>query len=129
MIELLDAVASGAVERSDHLRTYVEVHYRGLQTLALWAFAACNSVRMLAYVLQFLKAVHDDNGATAISFATWGLFLVSNITTVFYALICLGDPLMVLIFTANALACTAILIATRVKRRSYRQRTGMAPAD
>jgi uncharacterized membrane protein HdeD (DUF308 family) len=84
---------------------------------------------VLAYLPQLLKTVRDTNGATAISFTTWGLFLASHVTTVLYALICLGDPLMALIFLGNALACSAILIATHLKRRSYRRALESSPAE
>ena len=126
---MLEAVRLDAIEQAVGLKAYVEANHRGMQTAVLSVFAGVNSMRILAYVLQFLKAVKDTNGASAISFATWGLFLASNITTILYALICLGDPLMALIFLGNAFACSAILVATYLKRRSYRRSFAPTPAE
>jgi hypothetical protein len=45
-----------------------------LQEITLALFAACNSIRVVAYVPQILKAATDKNGASSISLMTWGLF-------------------------------------------------------
>jgi hypothetical protein len=45
-------------------------------TLAVFTFV--NGVRFLAYVPQVAKALKDQSGAEAISFATWALFLGSQ---------------------------------------------------
>ena len=76
-------------------------------TLAI--FTLCNSVRILAYVPQITKAVTDQSGAKAISFGTWGLFLISNISAVAYALVNKDDWTLALMFLANAIGCTAII--------------------
>jgi len=54
-------------------------------TLAL--FAACNSIRVVAYVPQILKAAIDRNGASSISCTTWPLFLIAHVSTFACALI------------------------------------------
>lgn len=82
-------------------------------------FTLVNSLRILAYFPQMLTAAKDTNGASGISYATWTLFLVSHLTTITYAVVCLNDPVMALIFFGNALACLAVLIITFFKRRQY----------
>ncbi len=86
------------------------------------AFTLVNSLRILAYVPQMLTAAKDVNGASGISYATWALFLVSHLTTIAYAIVCLGDSIMSLIFLGNALACLAVIAITFVKRRRYAAR-------
>lgn len=49
-----------------------------IEDITLAAFTLCNSLRVVAYVPQIVKAARDRSGAEAISFATWGLFLVSH---------------------------------------------------
>jgi len=95
--------------------------------MALGLFAALNSIRVLAYIPQIIKAARDKNGASAISFTTWGLFLVSHLTTIAYAIICLGDAITALIFLGNALACSAIVMVTLMSRRRHMRRQGAAP--
>jgi hypothetical protein len=87
--------------------------------LALFAFTACNTLRVVAYVPQLLKIARDTGGASAISYSTWGLFGVSHLSTVVYALAALGDWRLAFIFTANAAACGAILALTFYKRLRF----------
>ena len=52
-----------------------------VEEITLLLFAACNSVRVIAYVPQILKAATDKNGASSISFMTWSLFLLAHLST------------------------------------------------
>lgn len=80
-----------------------------LEEITLALFAACNSVRVLAYLPQIHKAAVDTNGASAISRTTWSLFLVAHVSTIAYALVNRSDPWLALCFTGNALCCVVIL--------------------
>jgi hypothetical protein len=86
-------------------------------TLAL--FAACNSVRVFAYIPQIHKAATDVNGASAISRTTWSLFLVAHVSTIGYALVNRSDPWLAVCFAGNALCCLAILAIAYWKRRRH----------
>ena len=100
------------------LKSYFDERHQALQSVILGMFAAINSIRIVAYVPQIVKAARDGNGASAISYTTWSLFLISHITTILYAVVCLADLVMAAIFLGNALACLAIiLIASRNRRR------------
>jgi hypothetical protein len=85
-------------------------------------FTLCNSVRVIAYVPQITKAATDREGAQAISFTTWGLFLVSNASAVAYALVNKDDWTMALLFLANAAGCSAIILIGALKRCQHRCR-------
>ena len=88
--------------------------------ITLAAFTFCNSTRVIAYVPQITKAATDEGGAQAISFTTWGLFLVSNATAVAYALVNQADWIMASMFMANAFGCTAIIAVGAWKRSRHR---------
>ena len=90
-----------------------------LEEITLALFAACNTIRVVAYVPQIHKAATDENGASSISFATWALFLAANLSTVAYALINRADWGLAACFSINALCCTAILAIAYWKRRSH----------
>ena len=77
-------------------------------TLAI--FTLCNSARVVAYLPQITKAATDQSGAQAISFVTWGLFLLANASAVAYALVNKDDWMMASMFLANAVGCAAILL-------------------
>lgn len=97
-----------------------------LPDITLMAFTVCNSVRVLAYVPQIWKAATDDNGAKALSYSTWSLFLASHVTTAAYSVVNREDWALASMFLTNALACAAILIAAAC-RRSLHQRPQVEP--
>jgi hypothetical protein len=87
--------------------------------LALAIFTACNAFRVLAYVPQIIRVLHDEHGASAISYTTWSLFAASHISTVLYATVALGDLTMAVVFAVNAGCCAAIIVLTAYKRRIF----------
>jgi hypothetical protein len=96
--------------------------------VTLAAFTLCNSVRVLAYLPQVLKAAKDDTGARAISQTTWSLFLVSHLATASYALVNMGDWAMGAIFLGNAAGSAAILLAAAWRQSQYRKRSASRQA-
>jgi hypothetical protein len=76
----------------------------------------------VAYVPQIVRAVGDRNGAEAISFGTWGLFLVSHASAMAYALVNKQDWTMASVFLTNAAGCAAILLIAGWKRARHRRR-------
>ena len=97
----------------------IEIRHDWVPVVVFTLFTFMNSIRIFAYVPQFLKVTADTNGATAISYSTWTLFFLSHLTTVAFAIFYVGDVVMALIFSGNALACSAILLATFIKRRNH----------
>jgi len=87
-------------------------------TLAM--FTLCNSLRVLAYVPQIAKAAADRSGAEALSFSMWGLFLLSNVSAVAYAVVNRADWTMAAMFLGNAVCCTTILLIGAWKRSQHR---------
>ncbi len=59
--------------------------------MAMLAFTAINSVRVIAYVPQILRVARDIAGAEAISCATWIMFALSHLSTVAYAMLTVED--------------------------------------
>jgi hypothetical protein len=90
-----------------------------MEEITLALFAACNSVRVVAYLPQILRAVADKNGASAISYTTWSLFLAAHLSTVAYALINHPDWGLAACFAGNAVSCATILSVARWKRRKH----------
>ncbi len=96
--------------------------------ITLAAFPICNSVRVVAYVPQITRAANDEDGAQAISFTTWVLFLISNASAMAYSLVNQDDWMMASMFLANAVGCTAIILVGAWKRTQYRCRQAGAKA-
>jgi len=93
-----------------------------LEEITLGAFAACNSLRIFAYVPQIRKAATDENGASAISYTTWILFLVAHLSTVAYAIVNRADWGLAACFATNAVCCLAIVAIAYCKRRRHVRR-------
>jgi len=96
-----------------------------LMTLAdgtVAVFTIVNTLRFLAYVPQVTKALKDQSGAEAISFATWGLFLGSHLSGMAYAVVNQSDWKMASLFLSNAIGCGAILLIAGWKRLQHRKR-------
>ncbi len=91
----------------------------GIDMVVLSLFTIVNSIRIVAYLPQIIRAAKDRNGASAISYTTWGLFFLSHLTTIAYAIVCQGDGVMAAVFLGNALACLAIVGVTFMKRRKH----------
>jgi hypothetical protein len=102
-------------------KVQAQIYYPWASAATLAVFTAVSSIRIFAYIPQILQAAADRNGASAISYTTWGLFFVSNMATAAYALVCLGDGIMALVFLGNAAACLAIVAVTFVKRLRHRR--------
>jgi len=88
--------------------------------VALALFALCNSVRVFAYVPQIIAVARDTSGARAIAYSTWGLFAVSHLSTVAYAVLVINDWRMATIFVANTICCLVIVGVTAWKRALFR---------
>jgi uncharacterized protein with PQ loop repeat len=86
-------------------------------TMAL--FAACNLIRLIAYIPQIYTAATDKNGASAISHTTWGLFFIAHLSTIAYAIVNQSDWWLAACFTCNALCCLAILLLAFFKKAAY----------
>jgi hypothetical protein len=93
-----------------------------LEEITVALFAASNSFRIFAYIPQMRKAAVDKNGASAISYTTWVLFLVANLSTVAYALVNRSDWGLAACFGGNAICCMAILAIAYWKRRDHGRR-------
>ena len=90
-----------------------------LEDITLALFAACNFIRLFAYLPQIYKAVTDKNGASAISYTTWGLFLIANFSTIAYALVNRDDWWLAACFAGNAICCMTILAVAYRKKVAH----------
>lgn len=94
-----------------------------LEDLTLALFTVGNGLRVLAFVPQIRKAATDPNGASAISPASWNLFLVANVSTVLYAIVNRGDWMLATCFMLNSACCIAILVLAHRNRRRFLMRS------
>lgn len=84
--------------------------------IALYAFSFVNAVRVFSYIPQIIKIWRDKSGASGVSYTTWGMFTISHLTTVTYAIYVVNDWKMALVFVGNFISCVLILGLTAWKQ-------------
>jgi energy-converting hydrogenase Eha subunit G len=100
-----------------------------LSEVSLLAFSVFSGLRLVSYIPQICRVARDENGASAISYATWALWTGNNISTGLYAAINLSDLLLAGASILYALCCLIVITITASKRqRTLRRATLKTPA-
>ena len=79
-------------------------------------FVTFSSVRIFSYVPQIYRVARDPNGASAISYATWGLWTAANAATALYAVVNLQDRWLATVSVLYATCCLSVITLTWLKR-------------
>jgi len=82
------------------------------------SFGIFNVLRLISYFPQIVAVARDDNGATAISFSCWSIWIGANGSTALYAWVNVGDLALAGISGFNAACCAAVLLLAVYKRAS-----------
>jgi hypothetical protein len=90
-----------------------------LEDFVFGLFTVCNGLGILAYLPQLRKVAIDPNGASAISYTSWLMFLSASLSTLAYALVNRADWGLAGSAACNALCCACVIGLTFCKRRRH----------
>ena len=93
-----------------------------LAEITLVLFSLFNVLRLGSYVPQILRVAADTDGARAISYTTWSVWIGANGSTAAYAMVNLADWKLFAISLVNALCCAVVVALTAWKRRALTRR-------
>jgi hypothetical protein len=88
-------------------------------TLAL--FSLFNILRLGSYFPQIIRVAADDEGAKAISYSTWCIWIGANASTAIYAVVNVLDAALFYVSALNTVGCAAVVGLTAFKRHHFRQ--------
>jgi len=88
-------------------------------TLAL--FSLFNLMRLGSYLPQIVRVAKDTDGAKAISYWTWSVWICANASTAAYAAVNLSDWALFATSSLNTLGCATVIVLTFWKRRQFAQ--------
>ena len=87
-----------------------------LPELTLAAFSIFNVLRLGSYLPQIIRIARDEDGAKAISYSTWAIWIGANASTAAYAVVNIGDLTLFFVSAVNALCCAIVVGLTAYKR-------------
>lgn len=93
-----------------------------LTAFSFLLFALFSGLRIVSYIPQIRRVATDMNGASAISYATWGMWTGANLATALYAAVNLGDAYLATVSALYACCCVIVIVLTVLKRRRLRGR-------
>lgn len=91
-------------------------------------YVATNSVRVFFYAPQIRAVLKAEDGARAVSIATWGFWTFAHMTAMLYGWFVIHDSAFCAIFAGN-LACTSAVTLIVVRKRLEDRRTLRACPD
>ena len=87
-----------------------------------WIYLATNATRVVTYLPQIIAVWRCTDGALSVSLLTWGSWVLSGATAVFYGVWVVHDLPFVLISLINFLGCTCVLVIAIQRRAQWRHR-------
>lgn len=99
-----------------------------LPQMTLFLYSLFNMLRVVSYIPQIWRIAQDTEGAQAISYTTWALWVGANLSTALYAWVNLHDVPLALLNGANAFCCGVVIALTFYKRASMSQRNAAGTA-
>ena len=86
-------------------------------------FSLFNLLRLGSYLPQIARVASDSDGAKAISYSTWCVWIGANGSTAAYAVVNIMDWTLFTVSAVNTAGCAAVVLLTMWKRREFARRS------
>jgi hypothetical protein len=90
-----------------------------LPEITLVFFSIFNILRVGSYLPQIVRVAMDTEGAKALSYSTWSLWIGANASTAAYAAINVADMTLFTVSAMNAIGCALVVGLTALKRHQH----------
>jgi hypothetical protein len=90
-----------------------------LPEITLAPFSLFNILRLGSYLPQNVRVATDNEGAKAISYSTWSLWIGANASTAAYAVVNIADMMLFGVSAMNAIGCALVVGLTALKRHQH----------
>jgi hypothetical protein len=84
--------------------------------IVLAAFTVANVFQIVSYVPQIVCVARDRNGASAIAYSTWLIWLAGSAATTAYAMVNIWDIWLAVVNAVHSVCCIAVVALTAWKR-------------
>lgn len=79
-------------------------------------FSTMNALQIVSYIPQIVAVARDRNGATAIAYSSWLVWLGGGAATAAYAAVNIWDPWLLAVNLVHAVCCLTVIALTAWKR-------------
>ena len=94
-----------------------------------WLYVITNSVRVFFYAPQIRAVLKAEDGARAVSIATWSFWTFAHLTAALYGWFVIHDSAFCAIFAGNLVCSATVTVIAARKRLVWRVRAiGASPA-
>ncbi|MBC7680993.1 MAG: hypothetical protein H7172_01555 [Ferruginibacter sp.] len=90
-----------------------------------WLYVVTNATRVVTYVPQIVVVWRCTDGAPSVSLLTWGSWVLSQVSALFYGVLVVHDLPFVLISVINLLGCACVTGITLRRRRQWKRKLSL----
>jgi hypothetical protein len=91
-----------------------------------WLYLITNATRVITYVPQIVVVWRCTDGALSVSLLTWGSWVLSQLSAVFYGVLVVHDLPFVMISFINLFGCACVTGIAMRRRAQWRRKLGLA---
>lgn len=92
-----------------------------LLSMVTWLYLVTNAARVFSFLPQIHAVWRCTDGAHAISLLTWGSWVLSHVSALWYGVLVMHDLPFVVIALINLSGCSAVMAITMRRRAQWRQ--------